>query len=470
MGLRTFVQKRISLISITEIIAFVLVALTISAFVPYMIKRGTEGKKPEPINPFLASKIAEYKSKEGYEWSKWRSSVPYAAIALCGMVVLIRRTIRSRYLALAMTAYSALFLLYTIASGPRHDYWAYLDEWKVAFDGGDPWWIQPEMGVIWNAYGPLFLVFAPMAWMIHAYLPKILFSCSFLVLAVYVVRAFESETNPPKYRKWLLAGFLACPYFWNEIAYVGHFDIMIGVFLVAALADFDRGSQVKSGIMVSAGFLLKFIPAIVVPFLTVETRGRFRIHTRLAISFFAVSAGVMGLSWWIWGESAFRPITFASGRESTGLSIWRYLGGAYTPWALAGWPRTNLDPYAKYGLLAGLALVGLLHLIRKAHPVHSAFIAMMVTVNLYHVGYPAYHMVAIVIMPYWYWRFRDTIQYRMKLQASLILYVLWITAADIKGPPGDWIGPFSFAIGFYAIANLVEMMGAEEPAEIPERA
>ena len=130
-------------------------------------------------------------------------------------------------------------------------------------------------------------------------------------------------------RAWpLLVVWCWMPYCWVQIPNYGHFDVLVGLLSLAAVGARVREQDVLSGICLGLGFLLKFMPIVLLPFLILD-RGRLRYRLLIA----AVVTIVLGLSASVllWGPSTFRPLIFAAQRSSHHLSIYRFLNGHYSP-------------------------------------------------------------------------------------------------------------------------------------------
>src|SRR5215831_7014053 len=73
-----------------------------------------------------------------------------------------------------------VFLLVVILTGLRQDYELYVRQWRVVWEGYDPWTTPiPRAPHSPNAYGPLHLIFVPLS-VLHPLLPKVLFASAWL--------------------------------------------------------------------------------------------------------------------------------------------------------------------------------------------------------------------------------------------------------------------------------------------------
>jgi hypothetical protein len=443
------------------------------AVVPGLIADAWHGRGIDKLNRFFASRSTR-KPLDHYQdlWRNFRNAVVLGAVAYGILLAIVRNAIRSVSLQWFLVLFSALFLAMTILWGPRQDYVAHLEIWRRVVEGSDPWWIQPESGIVLNAYGPLFeLLSWPAAW--NPLAPKIVFSASYLTYCIWIIRSYANDAATSAIETKMLAVWLANPFFWIEIAFYGHFDVLVALSVVAALVAFDRHEFGATGFYLGLGFLLKFLPAAFVPFLAIERKRRLVVHWPAAIAAVGTILGGMAGAGATWGDSVFRPLAFAAGRGSSLLSVWRYLKGPHSPMVWLGWPPRNLDALATPVLIAMLAVVFGLHLAKRFSPVHSCLTAALTIVIFYRVGFVQYQIVPFLILPIWYAKFREAIAPRRGLVLAVAAYVGWIVAFDlfdnaVGGIVGfdrpyawleDWVGLPTFLLGMVLWAALVGMPG-----------
>jgi hypothetical protein len=94
-----------------------------------------------------------------------------------------------RRASLVLLILSLGFLAVTVVSGPRHDYYFYLQIWYEVRQGHNPWFlVPPTSGMpVLNAYGPLFNLFAGLAWL-NPIAPKLLFAYGYVLFSVVQVK------------------------------------------------------------------------------------------------------------------------------------------------------------------------------------------------------------------------------------------------------------------------------------------
>ena len=163
---------------------------------------------------------------------------------------------------------------------------------------------------------------------INPLLPKLLFAFGYLAFAIWLIKDDAGHERRPAWKNLVLLTWFFNPYVWVEIPYYGHFDILVGLCCVAAVAARARRRDVLSGIGLGTGSLIKFMPTVLLPFLILDgQKFRFRL---LAVGLGVIAAGMLA-SFLIWGVSTFQPLLFAAGRASQHLSIFRFLNGAHSP-------------------------------------------------------------------------------------------------------------------------------------------
>jgi hypothetical protein len=374
-------------------------------------------------------------------------------------------------LSLVLVVLSAAFLAATIQQGVRQDYYLYRGIWGVVREGHDPWWLS--LGFFGNyptnAYGPLFNALAIFEWF-NPLLPKLLFAWAYLLFAANTIKA--SRRAMSRGLGAAVGGIIWFwnPYAWIEIAHYGHFDVLIGLSCVAAVAARIVRRDVTSGVSLALGVLLKYIPGVLLPFLILD-RGRFRL--RLLGAALAVIAMGFGLSLLIWGWATFRPISFAVGRQSEYLSVYRFLEGSYSP--IKGLDIRRDLRYLTTPLLL-LALLRAWNWCRRrgTEPASASVLATLITLLMYHVGFPQYQMVLFVLASYWIVRKWEALERRRLLLVALGCYFAWIATFDIieatKGVDyramRDWAGLVTFVLGSLVIAGIVRSSPIEA-AECP---
>ena len=272
---------------------------------------------------------------------------------------------------------SLTFLAVTVLSGPRHDYYFYLQMWYEVRQGHDPWYfVFGKFGhVPLNAYGPLFNLFAGLAW-INPLAPKLLFAYAYVLCSVSQIKDFTANRPRSGVAMVVLTALFWNPFPWVEIAIRGHFDVLLGLSCLVAIRARNRGQDFPSGICLALGVLLKYFPLVLLPFLAFD-RGRLR--PRFLIAAAATIFLGLGLSFAIWGPSTLAPLKFAATRRSNCLSIFFFLRGRYSP--LQRFTDTpNIDYLAPFILVVALLVVWLWFRLRQPDIESVGVVAVATTV------------------------------------------------------------------------------------------
>ena len=372
-----------------------------------------------------------------------------------------------------VVGFAAAFLAVTLLSGPRHDYVADLEIWDVVLRGGDPWWLREVVNIPLNAYGPLFNAMAPLAW-VNPMAPKLLFASAYLAFLIWLVEGCGARREFAGLPRFGLVAWFVNPFPWVEVAWFGHFDILVAVACVAAVHARARGRDVSSGASLAAGILLKYLPVVILPSLTLDGR---RLRPRLLLAAIVPVALGLGLSVLIWGPSTTRPLTFAATRGSNLLSIFRFLRGAYSPLRLA-WDAPDVDFLA----LPCLATAGVSMFAwcgwRRIEPATSALLAVLTTLLFYRVGFVQYQMVPFLLASYRFATGRGGPGGDRFLAAAAGIYFGWLAIFDAyyasfggvvhPGDPWAWVeevaGLPTFLAGCLLIAGLIRDASGTGPA------
>jgi hypothetical protein len=328
----------------------------------------------------------------------------------------------------ALAILALAFLAVTVLTGACHDYYFYLQMWYEVRQAHDPWWmVQGRHGPgPLNAYGPAFNLLAGLSWL-NPLAPKLLFAYGYIIFTVVMIKKATAHRRLSGLESLGLFVLFWNPFPWIEIALRGHFDILVGLFCLAALHARIRGREILSGVCLALGVLLKYFPLALLPFLALD-RGRLRLRSPVVA--LAVIALGMALSSALWGPSVLRPLVFAAIRPSTTLSIFRFFRTLY---AALIWPgiASNHDDLSPVLLVLGLLLAWSWSRARRPSLEASAAIAAMTTVLLYRVGLPQYHMVPLVLASSWaLWNWGQ-LTGRALLGIALGGYVAWLATFDV---------------------------------------
>ena len=405
--------------------------------VPPIIEAAYRGRGLERLNRFFRGRQPHPVEHYFHLWDDFATAVLIAGALHLAIVLILRRLDRriadrtpeqvrqdvraSRLL----VGFAAAFLAVTVVAWERHDYVADLEIWDAVLRGGDPWWIMPGKGVPLNAYGPLFNVLTAPA-SLNPLAPKLLFAFAYLATVAWLVKGVGARRGAVGLPWPAVVAWLVNPFPWVEIAYFGHWDILVAVACVAAVHARARGRDVVSGLGLAAGILLKYIPVVIAPFLVVGGR---RLRWRLLLTAALATAAGLALSWIVWGPSTFRPLAYGASRPSTLLSVFRYLRGAYSPLRLVS-ATPDADALATPCLvLAGLAAFAWCWW-RRVGPAASSTMAVLTTLLFYRVGFPQYQILLLLLASYWLVAERRPRRDPF-LATALGLYFGWLALFDV---------------------------------------
>jgi hypothetical protein len=444
------------------------------------IESGYKGTGLDFLNHFFASRSARRPFSYYLSlWHDFENAITLALLAHLLVLMIIKSTPFQARLKWLFSLIAGIFLLMTVVWGPRQDYVAHLEIWNEVQYGNDPWWIQPESGLVLNAYGPLFNILAvPCA--VNPLAPKLLFSFAYLVFAVSSVKMIQAESQLKSIPDWAILLWFFNPAIWLEVAFYGHFDVLVGLFCLISLVYLKRKRNVLSGLFIGLGFLLKLLPVFVIPFLVINGRDFRKWRWSLCISSVATIVLGLAISMITWGPSTFRPMTYASSRGSNLLSIWRYLKGAHSPLLWFYESNVNLDRFALPCILVFLLILTGLAIKLKSKESLVAFCALLTVLTFYTVGFVQYQIVLFVMVPICIVEHGRLILSRPFLVFSGLIYFLWVGSFDlfdnfVGGIVGfdrkynwveDWAGLPMFLVGIFFWIMIMKLLHETTVREI----
>jgi hypothetical protein len=403
--------------------------------VPRIIAEAFEGQSLPILNRFFRGRTPHPVEHYFAIWNVFSGAVLIAGALHLAIVLMVGGLARRQVLGGSgirvrsgrlVNAFAMVFLAVTVLSGPRHDYVADLEIWDAVLRGHDPWWLVAGGRIPLNAYGPLFNTLAALAW-VNPMAPKLLFAFAYIVFPIWLVEEAEVRRRVFGLSRFGLVAWLLNPFPWVEIAWFGHFDILVAVACVAAVHGCARGRDAFSGVSLAAGILLKYLPLVILPFLALDRR---RFRPRLFLT--TVLLVTLGLvcSVLVWGPSTFRPLTFAATRGSLLLSIFRFLRGVHSPLRLV-WDTPDVDFLAVPCLAVAGGLVFAWCWCRRVDPATSALLAVLTTLLFYRVGFIQYQMVPFLLGSYWAMSPWGPTERDRLLAISMGIYCGWLAGFDV---------------------------------------
>src|SRR4029077_17418215 len=112
----------------------------------------------------------------------------------------------------------------------------------------------------------------------------------YLVYVIWLIKVFAPSRRFPAL-SWPSVGlWLLNPFPWQQIAYLGYFDVLVSLACIAAVHGLVGGKDGAAGTYLGMGILLKYMPIVILPFLVFSER---RFHFRLLS--FCVGIVLLGL-------------------------------------------------------------------------------------------------------------------------------------------------------------------------------
>ena len=296
---------------------------------------------------------------------------------------------RASVFLLSMVAWTALAAAFAFYRESTYDYPAYLIQWDLILDGGDPWLGSLQAR---NAYGPVHVLLAPFV-AVHPLLPKVLMLTVFLVVNMMLAWRVAIRSNSG-WRVILYLLFVplnGCIIIWG-LAY-GSNDILVAGFVGLALLTRLDDRMVWTGVLLGLAVLLKLYPAVLVILFSIDRRS---ISFRLLFS--SAVTVVLGLfiPFLVWGGNSLNWLLFASERGNSQLSLWNQI--INEPWlsGLHGLAFFIIDINTVLLALAfGLWLVVVW--IRRIPWLPASIFGLFLVLFLYKVGHGQFWMTWLVL-------------------------------------------------------------------------
>ena len=331
----------------------------------------------------------------------------------------------------ALMVFSAVFLATAVITWIAGDHEIYVRVWTSILQGRDPWYLGLAS---LNAYGPLFNALAPLT-LLSPLTNKLLFAFAYLAYVAWLIKAFapRREVQPPS---WFWFGLLIFNlYPWEQIAWYGYFDILVGLACVACVHSLAVRKDGLSGAYLASGILLKFLPLVMLPFVAFDGR---RLNVRLVGVCVALVALGVGASVLLWGASTFAPVILAVTREPSSRywSIYNALYSNYSPLRLlpgaVGWVQRSLSAAAMLALFIWWTR-------RRIGPLLSSILAVLVTLLFYSVAGAEYQMTLFCLVSYWAASEWSSLQQRPLLVLLLIGYFNCMALVDLYYWEQAWL-------------------------------
>ena len=284
------------------------------------------------------------------------------------------------------TTLVALFVAFQ--TGPHHDYIRYMGQWELVLAGKDPWSGS-------NAYAPAYNLLA-VPYAIQPLLPKLMFVFVWITSSWYLIRGLVRRGVGFWWLAFWIVSLPFNPLFWTHVVIYGSVDGLVAGLCLLALVLRQGERHYAAGFTLALAVLLKLYPIAFAPFLALDGhRVKWQFVATLTLT---ITIG-FALSVLVWGESTFDPFVRAVTRHSKILSIFRFLGGSFSP--LQPWKK-----YIEHLSIPAMALAGgavFAYAWRwKLPTVSGALAGVLTALALYRVGHIQFFLVVPLAAGYWY--------------------------------------------------------------------
>ena len=365
-------------------------------------------------------------------------------------------TLRRRdvYVLLVILVWSCAMSIWGFYRGVRHDYVAYLDQWILVLDNANPWSGS-------NTYGPLHNVLAFLT--IPSQLgPKIFMFIAFVVVNFLLIMSLLS-TRPSM--KNLVAYVVLVPANFLVIGIVFSYGLNDGltaaIIGLAILARFRR-LFIWSGILLGLAVLLKYYPALLIPFFCLNDR-RFNLRLFLA-GVCAVAVGFF-VTWLLWGTAFITSFSTGAFRGPKLLSVISSLERNQT----FGPNSEVLNLLVTTNALVIIMACGLAYLFAfqmRYSWIEGATFALFITLLLYKVGHQQFYVSHLILIV----GLLILGTNRANVMAFMMLpYMIFLSMFQIGyefltdqynligGIVRDDVGFFAFVFGFVTVTLIIFM-------------
>jgi Glycosyltransferase family 87 len=273
-----------------------------------------------------------------------------------------------------VAAWSVSMIWLSANSGIQHDYRSYLQQWALVMDGADPWSTT-------NAYGPLHNLLAFLL-PLGALAPKLFMSTALLVGNILLIREFCRDNLPLSDYSMYIVSVTTNVLIINMAFAYGSNDALVAALLVSALVARHRGHLATAGCLLGLAALLKYYPALLIPFFGLEN-GRFQPRL-LSTAASTIAIGLVA-AMFVWGGNFFTAISFGAERDPKLLSVLSALSSH--SWLIRGAaPLAFLVHVNFLFVLVVSALFAFLSARLSLHWLEASVVAYLAILTTYKVG------------------------------------------------------------------------------------
>ena len=352
----------------------------------------------------------------------------------------------------AVVVWTGAMMALSVARDQRHDYVAYLEQWALVLSGQDPWMTS-------NTYGPLHNVIG-LTSDVHPLVPKLLIGMA-LSLVNYLLVSELLRVSPP--RLSIVAYLLFLPLNFLVISVVFSFGLNDG--LVASLVGLAillrlRRWLVVCGVVLGIAVLLKYYPALLIPFFFLDDR-RFSLRGLVASALTVVTGLLVAAA--LWGTGFASALTTGAVRGPKLLSVLSALERSGLSSSFSGVFEILVRINALAVLLAVTLTLIAVYLTRLTWIEGSALVA-LIYLLIYKVGHQQFYLTWIMILIGLLivntrrsaWMAYSAIPAVVLLSAFQFGYeILTDEYRQIGGVVRDNVGFAAFLIGWLTVASML---------------
>jgi hypothetical protein len=218
------------------------------------------------------------------------------------------------------------------------------------------------------------------------------------------------------------------------------------------------GISVLTGIFTACAVVLKYYPAVLVPFFSVQNR---KLDWQFIISFSLTLLAIFSFTIFQWGFTFLNAITLTTDRQSKILSVFRFLRGPYSPFkSIFG--IQNVDQYSIPLLSFALILLLVFLIYKRIDIISGSLLLLITTFTLYKVGHQQFQVTLYLLLIYW---LIERAPFHRSTLVAVWLYVVFINFFDIGYYltlyKGDWrfvrdtVGLLSFCIMTFLFITIL---------------
>ncbi|MHA1426996.1 MAG: glycosyltransferase 87 family protein [Candidatus Helarchaeota archaeon] len=313
-----------------------------------------------------------------------------------------------------------------------NDYVLYQQDWTALLQGQNPYhYLNADLQETMCYYPLGFLAFAGL-YVFYGLLPKIFFTCIWIVIAFVINKiCYKFEITDKSTILYSLCFIMLNPFYWISGLMLGRYDIVVGLCVLLAVYAIDNAEQIKSGIYAAQAFLLKYVGLILLfPLVFVKKK----INWRIGLLAIGISGAVYLFGFFLWGIVIFDPFIVHLTRDPGGQSIFTFIYDVF---------GIDLSKYLIYLLIIGVFIVACFLYFQNDDISTYSLILIICFILILPVFYPQYILWFFPLLSYW------SIRHNYAFKRTIIMYMGIIGLV--------WIGTF-YKIGYPPILSIFSVI------------